>query len=182
MPTSPNKQRKERRKAASATTAHQQSESQPTYNNVPRKLDRPHIPPLCAPTQSKFVPVTVAPRNDGGRCAYWPVCDDDRKVCGGYRPELCKTFGANGTEKAPSQSELNYQRHLKTWNTKNIMSNCAWYPFCGKAVYCGGLKKIYCSVYGGDNPVKEPPSVEVLKKAKRDAKNNKRKEDRMNKK
>ena len=74
--------------------------------STPAQLPCPHIAPLCAPTQEIVIPVSKATFK---RCAFWPICKMDRKECGGDRKELCKTYGTNGTKKAPSQQQLDLQ-------------------------------------------------------------------------
>ena len=105
-------------------------------NEVLKKMPPLHVPPLCAPTQNKTVPVQSAELDDG-YCAYWSKCKLGRMVCNGYTKEQCGVYGTNGThaEEAPSNDELKYLIRIETWKDKG--ANCAWSPFCGKAIECG---------------------------------------------
>jgi len=143
-----NQQRQTQSVAASATT------NAPTtnYDGMLPQLGRTFVPPINAPAQEAAVPVPTitASQTKGGKCAFWPItiCQDDRTTCGGVRPELCKTYGTNGTKTAPSTEELSYQQRLHTWSDKEKERKCYWHPFCGKAVVCGGRTRELCSKFG----------------------------------
>lgn len=104
-----------------------------------------------------------------GKFVYWPICQMNRDECGGYSKELCKTYGTNGTEMPPSEEQLQQQIRLHTWSDHAKKRNCYWYPFCGKAVSCGGTTKEKCSMYGTGGTT-TPPSKSELKDAKARAK------------
>jgi len=148
-----NQQRQTQSVAASATT------NAPTtnYNGMLPQLGRTFVPPINAPAQEAavLVPTITASQTKGGNCAFWPICQDDRTTCGGVRPELCKTYGTNGTKTAPSTEELSYQKRLHTWSEFDKKKNCYWYPFCGKAIRCGGKKRSLCSKYAHCPPCSE---------------------------
>ena len=161
-----NQQRQTQSVAASATT------NAPTanYDGMLPQLGRPFVPPINAPAQEAVVPVPTitASQTKGGNCAFWPICQDDRTTCGGVSYELCKTYGTNGTKTAPSSTELSYQQRLHTWSDYEKKKNCFWFPFCGKALDCGGKTKVLCSKFGkGHSP---PCSEEELKNKKAAAK------------
>ena len=130
-------------------------------------LRRPFVPPICAPNQTRDIPVssTAGSTNEVGKCVYWPICQMNRDECGGYSKELCKTYGTNGTEMPPSEEQLQQQIRLHTWSDHAKKRNCYWYPFCGKAVSCGGTTKEKCSMYGTGGTT-TPPSKSELKDAK----------------
>ena len=141
-----------------------------TANDTTYQQGRAFVPPLSAPAQTATVPVPTitASQTKGGKCAFWPICQDDRTTCGGVRHELCKTYGTNGTKTTPSSTELSYQQRLHTWSDYEKKKNCFWFPFCGKALDCGGKTKGLCSKFGkGHSP---PCSEEELKKKKAAAK------------
>jgi len=127
------------------------------YNGMLPQLGRTFVPPINAPAQEAavLVPTITASQTKGGNCAFWPICQDDRTTCGGVRPELCKTYGTNGTKTAPSTEELSYQKRLHTWSEFDKKKNCYWYPFCGKAIRCGGKKRSLCSKYAHCPPCSE---------------------------
>ena len=77
---------------------------------APSELNRPHVPPLCAPTQSRFVEAS----GDGAPCAWWPICRMKAKECGGTRKHRCKVCGNNGEIPPPSLDELSYQLRMST--------------------------------------------------------------------
>jgi hypothetical protein len=171
-----------KKQSASASGTQKQSSAANTDNRNlgPQKLPRPHVPPLCAPTQSRFVPVSVTngSQNNDGKCYYWPMCMQDRRVCRGYRPELCKTFGKKGTDETPSERTLKYHIRLHSWSEYSKKSNCYWFPFCGKALVCGGRTPLECAKYGENGSHKDAvPAKGVLSAAKAKA----RKEERQRK-
>ena len=155
-------------------TVHQQhrqnqyQQQQSPYNNnyyydyYSQWYNQPTRTCFCTPYSNGNRPGTyyyTASQTKGGRCAFWPICQDDR---GGVRHELCKTYGTNGTKTAPSSTELSFQKRLHTWSDYEKKKNCFWYPFCGKALDCGGKTRDLCSKFGkGHIP---PCSVEELKK------------------
>ena len=68
-------------------------------NDSSTTVGRPFVPPICAPAQTRDIPVSTAASNDEvGKCAYWPICKKNRRDCGGYSKDLCRTYGINGTE------------------------------------------------------------------------------------
>ena len=149
-----------------------------TNTNDNSSTRRPFVPPLCAPDQTRDVPVCTATSftNEVGKCAYWPICKKNRNDCGGYNKELCTTYGTkNGTETSPSEKQLQQQIRLHTWSDHAKKRNCYWYPFCGKAVDCGGISQENCSIYGIDGTT-TPPSDSDLRYAKAKAKKQAEKE------
>ena len=56
-----------------------------------------------------------------------------------------------------SEEQLQQQIRLHTWSDHAKKRNCYWYPFCGKAVSCGGNTKEKCSMYGTGGTT-TPPS------------------------
>ena len=110
-------------------------------NSLLRKMPPPHVPPLCAPTQSETVHVQSSDQ-DIDRCAYWPKCKLNRSVCNGHTTEQCKVYGICGTNagEAPTGSELSYLKRQETWKYKD--AKCAWSPYCRKAIDCRGKGRI----------------------------------------
>ena len=168
--------------AASASSASAASTAPSAENNlsVPQKLPPPHVPPLCAPAQTMAVPASDgATKYNSGRCAYWPVCKDDRIICGGIRKELCKTYGINGKQVPPSEEKLAYEKRLHYWDEKMQKQNCFWWPFCGKAIVCGGLREAECSNYRpGGAREHDRPSKDDLVARKKEARKQQRRERR----
>ena len=149
-------------------------------SSAPQMLPPPHVPPLSAPAQTTAVPVSDgAAKYNSGRCAYWPVCKDDRIICGGIRKELCKTYGNNGKQVPPSEEKLAYERRLHYWDETMQNQNCFWWPFCGKAIICGGLREAECSNYRpGGARESDRPSKDVLAERKKEARKQQRKDRR----
>ena len=71
-----------------------------------------------------------------------------------------------------------------TWTDLATERDCAWHPFCDqKQRECGGTKKCHCRKYGDRGTHKDSaPSDEELKVAKANAKREKQKARRQNKK
>lgn len=139
----------------------------------PQRLPHPHVPPLCAPTQSTFVPSSAsALQVQGGKCAWWPVCQDNWLQCGGKTKDLCANYGRSGKKQPPSEAECNYQFQVHTWSDAMKARDCSWYPYCRSKQYvCGGKTRKGCSIYGTNGTHShEAPSEEQLKKAKARAK------------
>ena len=138
-------------------------------NDSSTTVGRPFVPPICAPAQTRDIPVSTAASNDEvGKCAYWPICKKNRRDCGGYSKDLCRTYGINGTETSPSEKQLQQQIRLHTWSDHWKKRKC-WYPYCGNAVDCGGASRDKCSTYGIGGTTTQPSESE-LKDAKAKAK------------
>ena len=109
------------------------------------QLGRPHVPLLCAASQSRFVATSA----DNTTCAWWPICKMSHRDCNGVTKERCAVYGGNGTKTPPTAEELSYRIRLHTWNNVQLNRDCAWYPFCNsKSVVCGGRFRPLCSKYG----------------------------------
>lgn len=115
-------------------------------------LPEPHVPPLCAPTQSSVIPGSNEALQVGsGRCAWWPCCKKDKLVCHGSTKDLCTYYGKHGKETPPSKSEFDRQKRLHTWKPDQKKKACVWHPYCeSKQVDCGGVRRNLCSKYGND--------------------------------
>jgi hypothetical protein len=128
---------------------------------TPRQLPRTHVPPLNAPAQYMTIPPALnLAQGKFKQCVFWPLCDNDARICGGICEDMCSVFGK---KEAPSMSEVARQRRYRTWSKSGLTRDCAW-ACCGMAVDCGGLIKNDCSKYGIDGThVDSRPSEDEMK-------------------
>ena len=60
---------------------------------------------------------------------------------------------------------------MQTWTDVAKARKCAWYPCCGMAIDCGGIKKEQCSRYRTNGTDKDnAPSKETLRRRKNELK------------
>ena len=133
-----------------------------------QQLSPVFVPPISAPSQTSSIPVhTSTTQVKGGRCVFWPMCEEDSTSCGGSTKEGCRTYGKDGIKDTPSEEELQYQIRLKCWSKSKQEQKCYWYPFCeNKCLDCGGIRKAECTKYGDDGSHKNerPPELELNKR------------------
>ena len=163
-------------------SAGQQSAVSKLQETSLRRLPPPHVPPLCAPTQNQAVPTESVAQTC--RCAFYPICKADPRVCGGFQRDRCKMYGIGGKKKTPTEDELAKAKREDQWKEDTKQQNCAWHPYCtAKAVECGGRRKDECSKYGIDgSDAAHAPSDEDLARAKKVERSKRRKELRQAKK
>ena len=164
-----------RKRARNSST--NQIREEATNGDGPQPMQRIFIQPLTAPGQTQSIPLTSAAASN--RCVFWPICMKNVGECGGNTLQSCNVYGTNGTKATPTKTELESAIRQHSYVGRGRTRNCYWYPFCGKAIECGGMDKLRCSKYGaGGTNVNERPSDEELRTRKRQIKTQKQKERR----